>query len=959
MKVIWKKVVVTCIVFCILQFLPTSTSYLFQTQKIEAQAKTLEDLWNDTTEAYLIADAQDLKIFRESLVGQETYEGKTVYLQQDIKLVNSTDAGSIGTVSEGKAAVFQGTFHGRGHCIEGWTNESEALFLNIGKQGKVQNLTMKSVQIEQAHLGTALAFQNEGIISQCTISGSIAGDSNNYASFCYSNTGTMTDCISSADISTTKSKPQLDGIVYSNTGNVTNCVYYGTLSTTQTSRMSLYGIANKNVTNSYFLGEDTYKSTGISCTEESMKSQSTYEGFDFEHIWEMQQGGFPFIRTAFPDLEKTVKVPVALEVSVQDYIYQDTSAPRNCFFPLRAELVYDGKQNNVKDSFAKLIMNYHVTAQIREAEWKSDFMVDVPVNGVSQDFSNKDPRKYFELSYIKNENYEFYITNCSFRSAKGTFYHDDAKNNVLSKEEKEELMKQADGAMRIILDHIVKKHKEEAMDSTWFDFTCARAGYYPASTDKDSMFEHLSKVWKEYKEYQTAHGLLPETTETSKFVLAITALGFDATDVAGDNLITELIESDTNGKFFAPHYLAYALYSGRYGDYLSYARSLIEQQISQSKTDSYSADDMATMYIQPLFLMYHNQTSTDRDLSRKVNQYVEDQVLPWLQRSMTGFGSFYSPYTHCSVNVWTDAQAQMLLALLGEDFLSEQYVKNGNTILDYIIRNPLLSLDYQSDESQCARAIVSLIRCYEGRNNLFDCTDVIGVRQIEQMIKELPERVTFKDRENVLQVQAAYESLSVRQKKQVDNVSVLECAVQVFNQNESSITPLVKLVMDKFSLCSATKPEESLVNYKTASRMQGVELPVLYRKNAENRHIDTDRDAPGKELCKESRKQARAEEEEKSERTENKNGKDKKIKNQQATSKKVMETVMDSQDLQQSSLSLNQELENQKSQKKPGIVMMLSMGTGTGILLLTVGLYIRKKTSQPKKGVKSDEEKNI
>lgn len=751
------------------------------------QASTYEELWDDTNEAYIISTVEDLKLFRDSLYNQVDYSGKTVYLLNDIKLAEGDDAGSVGNTKEAKDSMpFNGTFHGRGHCIEGWNNQNEALFLKIGNEGVVTNLAMKQVDIKEAELGTALAYQNGGTICQCMVSGTISGEKNNYSSFCFSNTGSIINCISSAHISTTKEKSALAGIVYSNkNGTVSNCIYRGVLSTTQTKKISLYGIANDNVDNSYYLGQSNYKEAGTSCTEEKMKEQSTYIGFDFENIWnieEEKEDGFPFLRTGFPDLKFIIKIPIDIEVQVQDYMYQDNSAMRACYFPLAVRTVYAGKDETIQKEFDQLAKEYQVSVSLREAKWREDFMVDVPINGVSQDFSDKNASDYFDFTYTKNDTYEFYVNHCTFTSTVGTYYDNPEMNRNLTDSDKEQVIQKADAAAKTILDQVYQKYGAESMNNTWFDFTCARAGYYPQGTSKDEMFRCISNVWHEYKTYQTSVGKLPETTETSRFVLAVTALGFDATDVAGDNLVTELLYSDHNGKYFAVQYLAYALYSGRYGDYSTYIKGLVKEQMAGSKGNSYCADDMATMYMQPVFLLYNKNAAPEDEESYAIKNYVEGEVIPWMKRSITGFGTFYSTYTHCSANVWTDAQAQMLLALLGVDFLSDDYVKNGNTILDYITKNPELSLGYQGDESQCARAIVSLVRSYRGQKNLFDCTDVTGVREVEAMIEALPIEIKESDTELVNQVQATFLSLTKGQQEQVDNAKVLELALNRVTQ---------------------------------------------------------------------------------------------------------------------------------------------------------------------------------
>ena len=792
------------------------------------QACTYETLWDETNEAYIISTVEDLKLFRDSLYNQVDYSEKTVYLLNDIILEEGCDIGTVGSVSDAENVKFQGTFDGRGHCIEGWNNSSEALFLTIGEKGKVCNLTMKNVDVTDAQLGTIFAFYNEGTISQCAVSGNITGENNNYSSFCYSNNGIITDCVSSANISTTKKKSKLAGIVYGNTGIVNNCIYYGTLSTTETKQIFLYGIASKNVTNSYYLEQNNYKNLGTGCTEENMKLQSTYEGFDFQNKWIIDtehNDGFPMLRTDFPDLQFVKKVPVSIEVRVKDYVFDTFSTMGACYFPLEANILYAGHDDKVKEQFSDLISSYQVKVDLREENWKQDFLVDVPVNGVMQDFSKTSPDDYFSFSYKKNDEYEFYVTDFHYESSIGTCYDGYSESNSLTTDEKNKKILQADEAARTILNAIYAKYGSEAMDNTWFDFTCARADYYPAGSSKDEMFLRLSNVWNEYKNYQLTVGKRPETTETARFVLAITAMGFDPEDVAGDNLIKELLGSDPNGKYFAQHYLAYALYSGRYGDYLSYTKGLVKEQMLSSKQGNYSADDMATMYMQPVFLFYQkNATISDPD-SYAVKNYVESEVLPWLQRSITGFGTFYSPHTHCNNNVWTDAQAQMLLALLDADFLSEGYVKNGNTILDYIIAHPENSLNYQGDESQCARAIVALTRSYRGQKNLFDCSDVTGVREVKALIDSLPSTILESDKDAVYKVQDAFNALTEGQKKQVNNVSFLERAISCLKQieidkevaldMEQQIASIGKVTLEKQTLIQQIR---SLYNNLTADQ---------------------------------------------------------------------------------------------------------------------------------------------
>lgn len=929
MKRVKQIIATTVIMMLVLPMFPKTELFGIAAKE---QASTYEELWDNVNDAYIISSVRDLKLFRDSLHSGIDYKGKTIYLNKDIHIEENDDTGSVGGTGEAnKSTPFEGTFHGRGHSIEGWNKKEEALFLKIGESGMVSNLTMKQVKITHAKLGTAIAFQNSGTIKECTVSGSIDGEDNNYASFCYSNTGLITNCVSSADISTSKEKASIAGIAYSgNNGMVSNSIYYGKMKGTASQSISMYGITNGKIDNCYYLGKSGYHKGGKACTEEMMKIQSTFEGLDFKNIWNIEEDGYPYIGRKFMDLQSMVRVPVDIQVQVGDYTFGKKSAMGSCYFPLSARLVYGGKDESVKNEFEKICQDYDVAATLRESRWKKDFMVNVPVDGVAQDFSKKNIADYFDFSYTQNEKYEFYVNSWNFTSKTGTYYDNKKMNRILTLREKENRIKNAERAEHKILDLIYEKYGAKSMENAWFVFTCARADYFPKGTDKDKMFRRISDAWHTYKTYQNSVGKLPETTETSKFLLAVTALGFDATDVSGDNLITELRKSDQNGKYFAVHYMVYALYSGRYGDYESYVKSLVKEQMKTSKASSYNADDMATMYMQPIFLLYDKNASVRDKETYAIKEYVEKEVIPWLKHSITGFGTFYSPYTKCSANVWTDAQAQMLLAWLKADFLSEGFIKNGNTILDYITSNPDLSMGYTGDESQCARAIVSLIRCYHGQNSLFDCSDVTGVREVEVMIKSLPKKISENDTALVRRVQKAYSSLTNGQKSQVDNYNVLEKALNrldALNRQRKDPVEPSKKPKKKDSVKSSEKPDSKIEDKKQKNQAQNRDLPD---KNLKCKNEDSVIHSISKEKnTKTIRK---------------KTGLEKQIASSKKDRDNEKQKILPAKVLGESSLVLNgEQSENEHNRNLPYTVWMYTGILGTGIFILTVGLRMKGK----------------
>ncbi|NLD20630.1 MAG: DUF4430 domain-containing protein [Clostridiales bacterium] len=698
--------------------------------KVTVTEEKYKSLWSKSNGAYLISSAKDLKIFRDSIGNGVTYEGKTVCLTNDIALTDTDDVGTAGIVpTDAEAKIFNGTFNGRGHTVSGWTN-TEALFLTIGEKGSVNSLIMSGINKTNSNPGTAIAYYNSGVIEKCQVYGSITGNATGYAGYVSGNEGTIKNCLSSVKINSTKSdvNAKVSGFANSNSGTIENCVFAGQLSITEG---KIYPISVGGLTNCWYLKSDTssYKTVdgATACNSDQIKVAETFKGFDFVNTWELQEGSNnPILRYNFTEISPIVELKLIAKVG--DYTYDRTVSQNDCVFPLTYKLEYTGSEPDINKNFDKILNDCGCIATLNQDKWKKDFAVTSTNDGVSKDFISKKLSDYYSLEYKNNDKYDFKIISYEFADSKGTYHDDKTISNTLTDIQKQAQVQKADKAIKTILDAIVKEDGIKAFKDPLFAFTCARTGYYPQGASKERMYTSLMTVWNEYVACQTQNNKEPETTETAKFVLALTAMGYDATDCNNINFIDELNKSDDSGKYFAVHYKAYALYSGRYGDYESIISSYVSSLTSTSKADSYSADDMATMYAQPIFLMYNpSATAADAD-AYKIKKYVEDEIIPWMSRSQNGYGLYKSAFISNSTNAWTDAQAQMLIGLLGVDFFSEDLVKNGNTMINYIIDNPELSLGYASDKSQCARALVSLLRSYNGKTNLFDCSDVTKVK---------------------------------------------------------------------------------------------------------------------------------------------------------------------------------------------------------------------------------------
>ena len=109
---------------------------------------------------------------------------------------------------------YTGTFDGGNHTISGLTvkgsDENAGLFGYIGSNGMVKNVVLKHVQIasdyQNAYVG-GVAGNNDGAIENCSVSGSVSGNSNSGGTYNsvggivgYQWSGSITRCSSSATV---------------------------------------------------------------------------------------------------------------------------------------------------------------------------------------------------------------------------------------------------------------------------------------------------------------------------------------------------------------------------------------------------------------------------------------------------------------------------------------------------------------------------------------------------------------------------------------------------------------------------------------------------------------------------------------------------------------------------------------------------------------------------------------
>lgn len=267
----------------------------------------------------------------------------------------------------------------------------------------------------------------------------------------------------------------------------------------------------------------------------------------------------------------------------------------------------------------------------------------------------------------------------------------------------------------------------------WRALGLARAGKITSELS-DGYYENLVSY---IEENGSAKLDARKSTENSRVIIALSAIGKDATDVAGYNLIEPLADYDfvtwqgLNGPVFA--LIALDTYSYEIPTAIDDATQTTREELvnyilkSQLENGGWTffgstADpDMTGMAIQAL-APYYNKNA---DVKSAVDKALD--VLSASQQDNGGFASWGS------VNVESCAQVLTALASLGIDAdTDERFIKNGNTLVDAImefsVENGFAHVKdsgyNQMATEQAYYALVSYKRVKNGKTSLYDMSDV-------------------------------------------------------------------------------------------------------------------------------------------------------------------------------------------------------------------------------------------
>lgn len=279
------------------------------------------------TDPYIIATAAQLDEVRN-------FPSACFELSKDIDLSSYLNSNSSGWTP---IKDFAGKFDGKKHTIKGlWISLSSisnvGLFANIqgssdNKMASVSNLFVnisKKGITGGSRVGGICGSLSDGNIENCMVTGDISGGSNvggvvgyvrnNYVtsniSQCassgniiatddevggilgYWNSCSIENCYSIANVKAEGSYSYAYGIGY----GAEKCYFAGTISGTVVNHVYPIGVYN---TNSYYDSEKT-KISGEqgALTTKQMKQQASFQGWDFDNIWTIQEGvDYPKLRS--------------------------------------------------------------------------------------------------------------------------------------------------------------------------------------------------------------------------------------------------------------------------------------------------------------------------------------------------------------------------------------------------------------------------------------------------------------------------------------------------------------------------------------------------------------------------------------------------------------------------------------------------------------------------------------
>lgn len=338
-----------------------------------------------------------------------------------------------------------------------------------------------------------------------------------------------------------------------------------------------------------------------------------------------------------------------------------------------------------------------------------------------------------------------------------------------------------------------------------------------------------------------------KSTENSRIILALTAIGEDPTSVGGRNLLTALNDlsyvkkQGSNGPIWA----LLAVDSGNY--IYNYRDKLIDTILDERTEDGgwthtgNTADvDMTAMAIQAL-APYNDEDHP------KVKSAIEAALtlLSGMQQNDGGFASFGTP------NSESAAQVVVALSALGLDANTDShFVKNGHSVLENLLSYEQEdgSFQHTTDGSgnnqmsaeQGTYALVAYDRYVNKAHTLYDMTDVVKREDASaQEVIDMINQIGYVDESSynaIAEARNAYNKLSAADKAKVGNYNTLTAAEasykEILKQKRTEQYKLLKAHHDEL-LNDRTKKYGTAAKKKLASILQQAQTDMNAAESCE------------------------------------------------------------------------------------------------------------------------------
>ncbi|NMM63543.1 cell surface protein [Clostridium sp. P21] len=855
-------------IFNILLILSLIFSNLISSVPVFADESSLK---TDDKGQYIISTVEELNDFRKA-VNTETFQGKTVILTKDIDVgdfkLEQTTGTFQGTFNgqgykiSGFNDIYSGLFYDIG--ASGYVANLH-INMNVADAVGTYNSSYSAMLY-----GSIADICSRGKISLCTVDGimkfssstqqhMLTGGIVGWVKSSKKLDARIENCCSRADIVAPSDKEievcgLADGAIYDQTIN--NCYVSGNLQ-----GKYVYAITNTNTTsfpysNSYYDGEKIHPTTlpqaGVSKTAAEMKQQNTYSGWDFVSVWDISKDvndGYPYLRTD-QIVQPIIDMPVDVNINIKDKtVNKDGTAD------LKADYTCD-----ITNLDAKMIKDYGVQVKLPvdlffpSSTGKNLTMLYDRISRTSTIDSNTLKSK-LQLTYnTDKKEYKFKLGNVTFNTPN---FYDNEVTKVYGDGEKAaeiEKAKEAENIMYDKLPDIMKgsegydkfswttvpkfswvgarassKGEEGTMQFTsplWEVYSSARSGYKGM---KDGYYDEWFKSVQDGLKEMKKEGIEPlgfKMTEWEKLVLAITAAGYDARDIEAYDLIDIVSNEEYLSKskqFFTPQYAVFALNSYKYPIPKEGNRINIESKIhtwAESakdgvKTNPNRATDMNVMSYQPI-ADYYKADAKPGDKYYDVKEAM-DAVFEQYSNAQTYESFFWGGYYDS--NAWNNAQVYMTLGMTKHDIFDSKFIKNGNDIFKgalsyYDFKNKTMAGGlggFSYDPCQLSRGLDSLVRSYEGRNSIFDCTDVKdSTVLVNNAVAALPDSITSANKKEVEDAQKLYDALTVAKKASIkaSTKAKLDAAQKALNNPAPDVTAAAVAA----GITSVTAPLKNVTN---------------------------------------------------------------------------------------------------------------------------------------------------